>query len=932
MKRNLYNRMTVFAPILLTLVMVQFAITGCNEEDIPFIQVSQEHIDMAADGLKHRVEVQSNVQWTAVSDSDWCKVVGGKGNLKGAFDIVLDSNDKYGKRTATVTVSQVGGMSIAVIVRQMSADLKLDISHSSLEFNKEQDSYQVKVLSNNTWEAISSHSSWCEVSVPTGENPGYVNITVKDNTTSKDRTAKVTISTEGDGKNIMKTIDITQTSLASQLIVSPNQKEVSSKGEVFSVSITATAAWKATSDSDWLTIDKSEGSADDNIQTTVTTNTTSKSRTATLTISTTSTDVAREVRTVTVTQEAEGLEVLAEEVNLNSFGDSIYISVVSSSDFAVRSSSPWCDATVENKEVKVKAGINNTGGDREAIVTVISSLDERLTRTFKVKQPEAKVEFSITPATCTLVYEGETKQLTVNTIGEWELATNELPLWLVVTPTSGTGNATISVTAEKNQFIKERSIDLSFENKLISKSVVVTVQQSKNPSSAIDDYKYLGKGYDAGGEFAVDTYVKAQVLDWNKLDDKGYIADIITASQTDEHRIHEKTLSEYQKSLSHKAGISGNYAGFSASVQGSYSSKTLMSEENEFASFRHITQKQIVKLGEHLSATELKSCMNETASSEINSALTADQVIQKYGTHIIAGFVLGGSLDYTMTADASSMSKQVDWSISVEAGYQSLSGGVKGNYSYEQYESMKTESTNFEEKLVARGGDSQMASLLGTEASRASWLASLSNPSKWVMVDYAGKMLIPIWEFADNATRKTDLEASARKHMQKSLITQVSTHKTLKLKAFEIKYMDTDPGDNTAQVAYRLHATVDRYTQERFGTTYEDEGGSGDVFPKPSGADVVKINHSTKEYKFSIYKPHVLVIDITGKEKDFKGDSDDPFKMSVTFNYDSMKGKWIKEGTTEEYGRGDTFWIDTTSDGVVGKQTLATFHFELSWQ
>lgn len=931
MKKNFYHRTAGFLALCCICAVSLSLFTGCNEEDIPFMEVSEQHVDLASDVLSHRIEVKSNCRWQAASDSDWCKVVGGEGNFKGAFDLVLESNGVFGDRSAKVTVS-AADMSIVIVVRQKSPDLKLMLSHDKLEFNREADSYLVKVACNNVWEASASHS-WCEVTAT--DNPaGHIRISVGENRTGKERNAKVIVSTEGKEGPIMETIDITQTAQQSQLIVSPAEKEVGPGDEDFSISVTATAGWKAIPDCDWLSMDKTAGESDEVIRVEVAANGSAKPRTGTITFSTTSQDTGREVRTVTVIQGVEGFDVLADEVNISGMGETVTISVVSAQDFGVRSSSAWCEAKAKpgEKSVDITAKLNNTGTAREALITVSSLADPAVCKTFKVIQSSVDVAFEITPGTCEAGSEGGTRQISINTTGQWELTTTELPKWLTLTPTSGSGSASLSLTIAKNHFVKDRTFELAFRNTLIDMSAVLTVNQAKNPSSAIDDYKYLGKGYDASGEFATDSYVKAQLLDWNLLVDNGYIADIIVASSTYEHRVYQKTLQEFQKELNHKAGISMNYGGFSAAVQGSYSTKTLTSQENQFASFRHITQKQVVKLGEHLDASDLKKCLSETAAAELNgSAMSAEQIVQKYGTHLIAGFVLGGSLDYTMTADASSLSKEVDWGVAVEAGYQSKSAGVKGNYSYDQYESMKNESTNFEEKLVARGGDSQLASLLGTEQTRAEWLNSLSDPQKWVMVDYAGRMLIPIWEFADAAARKTAIEAAALAHIQKSLIPQTSSHKTLQLQAYELMYMDSDQ-DNQARIAYKMTATVDAYTEETFGVTYTEEGGKGDVYVKPEGAEAVAISHMTKGYKFSIYRPHTLTVKITGKDKDFNLNDDDPFEMTATYNYNTSTGKWTEQGGTTEYDNGSEFWIETTADGKPGGKTQAKFHFRLHWK
>ncbi|MDH6313945.1 hypothetical protein M2137_002737 [Parabacteroides sp. PFB2-10] len=1096
--KNRYLK-TNFTAALLLILSSFFVLNSCVEEDEPVLILSTENIEIDDKSQKETIEVKANGEWSAQSDAEWCRIIRGTGRLHGYFDIMMDDNLTVENRTAVVTVSG-NGVSAALSVRQKAADVSIKLSTDSLQFDKAAEKYYLTILANHEWTAKSS-AEWCVLSAEKGSKSGGVEISVKENTSGKKRSAHLTLSSEANGQSILKTVQITQ--MAGSFEILTEEVTISKAGETVFVPIVSASPFTAQSSHDWCKVSVEEGQVKietglndtgtertavvtvslsgtgnevisktfkvkqtmssfeimvqevtvsqmgetvyvpvtcsytftatssnswckvsvekGQVKVVVGKNDTGSVRTAIVTVTAVSEEGESTSKTFAVIQKLTSFEILTKEVAVNNLGETVFVPVLSSSPFTARSSSDWCQVSVEKSDVKVVAAMNNTDADRVAIVTVTltqaienevasktfkviqlvgtfeisvseillshkgetilvpvnssspfvarSSSDwcqvsvegkevkvvadmntsgaERtaivtvtlgkegessISKSFKVVQAYEEILFQFPQKSYQFKYEGETRQIILSATGDWEIATENLPRWLSVTPSSGKGSQPVTFTAEKNLFIKERRLDILFQNTLTKQNFILTITQDKNPSSAIDDYKYLGMGYDATGEYATDQFVKDAVLDWDKLNNEGYIAPIILASSTYEHKIEGSTLQQYQRDFSHAAGISGNYAGFSASVTGSYSSKTYSSSENKFSSFRHITQKQTVKLGEHLGIDELRNCMSETAKKEINGELNPDQVVLKYGTHVVAGFILGGSLDYTMTADASTMSNEVDWSIAVKAGYESASAGVNASYEYKQYESMKKESTNFEEKLVARGGDSQLASSLGTQSTRSQWLGSLSDPQKWVMVDYAGQKLLSIADFAEEEGRRNELRGAIDKYMEKKQIGQSSSYKEFALHISSVMFMDTDGDTNEndkATINAEIYTTINTFARSRI---WETEG----LEIEPEGKGTTIINEETSTKKLSIHGVNRVTLQIEGKERDtVTGNNPDLFTRTIVLTLDRGGDKWTDEGTGDSYGNGDSIWVNTydpKETDLDKAKVLARFELKLHWQ
>jgi hypothetical protein len=880
---------------------------ACVEKDPEFVSLSEEGLVLLEPGSGQKsVEVRSNAPWVATSDAEWAKITNGNGSHKGAFNIVYDKHHGTDARSANITIT-TREVTQTLTLQQTGVEGEISVSNDSVVFYKEGGNYTVAVVSNTTW-TLSSSSEWCELSSESGTGVGTFSLTAGENLTGHERTATVSLSAVVNGQTILRTIEVSQKSTPSTITVTPAELAINKLAQSANITVVTEVAWDTSIDCDWMTVaEGGSGEGDGQIELSIEANNTDQERTGMLTVFTSDLKLEREVHTVTVMQSPtiDKFDLFFTDVALSPMGETRLIPIDTDVEIVgVRSSTEnndphWCAAELVNGDVQIESVYNDSGVNREAYVTVTVALTngETLDKVFRVSQEYLDFPFEFPASEYLFRYEGETKQILLTAFGDWRLMLNDedIPDWLEIAPKEGNGTMSVSFTAEKNSFIKERTIDLVFATDTAGKTAVITLRQEKNPSSAIDDYMHLGKGYDANGEYAVDNYVRAAVLDWNKLDANGYIADMISPNSTEERTIHSKTASQYQENISGYAGISGGIGGFNASVRTSFSSSALTSKENEFASFRHITKKQSVKLHANLGAAVLREAMTAEAEAEINGATNATEfeaLIMKYGTHVITGFILGGSLDYSMSADISSVKTQVSWSAAVKAGYEFLSASATAEAGYEEYKAMSESSANFEERLIARGGSSQYASGKGDQAAFGSWLASLDDPTKWVMVDYDGSKLIPIWEFMSNG-HETQFETYVKEYIKSGLIPEaVSTHKRLKIQQTHVANT-TDDGDNWAEMRWTTEYWVDdtqlRGTYHTLSVPDENWTGSN-----------IESWDLSAEHDLSELVAHKLYIVFRG----FEGDTtfDDDFWVSATIMYDPVMKVWRHNGNNVASG------------------------------
>lgn len=180
------------------------AIVECQspfEEEV--LEIEEIAITFTPDAAEHKINITSNVAWTAISDAEWCKVSPSEGLKNGSVTISVAENESNIVRTAVVTIKSEG------ITKMISIEQKfgevLDSNLSEMEFDCLSASGEFTVTSNVAW-TIVSDSDWCTVSPNSGSADAKVKVTVSRNITDAVRTARLTLKSD----NLSKTVTVSQ--------------------------------------------------------------------------------------------------------------------------------------------------------------------------------------------------------------------------------------------------------------------------------------------------------------------------------------------------------------------------------------------------------------------------------------------------------------------------------------------------------------------------------------------------------------------------------------------------------------------------------------------------------------------------------------------------------------------------------------------------
>ncbi len=140
-------------------------------------------------------EVNSNLIWTASSNSIWCNVTG-SGNGNGIIVATYQENSSLTSRTDTIIVTAAGVVPVIVTLVQQglnSAILNVSPPYSTVTDLAGDTSFNVS--SDTSW-TCSSDAPWCQV-IPSGYGTGIIQVNYEQNLTQVIRTANILVDDAG---------------------------------------------------------------------------------------------------------------------------------------------------------------------------------------------------------------------------------------------------------------------------------------------------------------------------------------------------------------------------------------------------------------------------------------------------------------------------------------------------------------------------------------------------------------------------------------------------------------------------------------------------------------------------------------------------------------------------------------------------------------
>ncbi|KAH7430363.1 hypothetical protein KP509_09G095600 [Ceratopteris richardii] len=221
-----------------------------------------------------------------------------------------------------------------------------------------------------------------------------------------------------------------------------------------------------------------------------------------------------------------------------------------------------------------------------------------------------------------------------------------------------------------------------------------------------------------------------------------------------------RSIEEFSSSFNSYTQVEGSYIFFSSAISASIGRESAQSLEKEFSMVQDDLQYYTLQLPP---ASNLVSYLQESVRKAIDESTALTQLFDDYGTHYVAGLIMGGSATYTCSTSKTKFQSSVDLKVVAEMSYKQVVGSITAGQSTQYGNEIKSFQENSEIKVDTRGG----APTLGGDA-------YVKDPQAWkdsvernlTFANFLKQGLIGIWNLASTAKRKQELLDHYSKYCQ----------------------------------------------------------------------------------------------------------------------------------------------------------------------
>lgn len=504
------KRLLLFASALLLSVSMFSCSKGADKPD-PQLEVPTTPIEAIAGANDYMIAVKSNGNWLAevvyktTPDSEWITLEGTPGEENGTIIVKVAANTAFEPREAQIKVTMEGLAPVLVPLTQAAASVVFDVDDTPVTATVAGGTYTIDVTSNIAWSAelteIAPEGEWISIAGETGTGNGQITVTVLENETNVNRTAKVVVSAEGE-----EPFEVTVQQNAGDLVFNLSKTElhdIPAVGETYTIEVTSNAAWTLEKQPGraWVSLDKTSGSGNGSFTVTVAETEEMTGREATIT----ATPEGGTAMTITVKQSGKpavlafGPKFVAKmPLTIIASGGYVQGDIDANIEWKLTSSEAWltcspATGTGYTDQVYLLKYSANPGFTPLTTTVTLSAVDESLgvtpvtvevTQAAKVAQLAfqefEKLTFPAEPGDNDAIWMYVLSNL------DWKLTASES--WLVLPLTSGTNSNGGNITATANTTTATRTATLTLEATTVGANVApvtVTFTQAGKPVQGV---------------------------------------------------------------------------------------------------------------------------------------------------------------------------------------------------------------------------------------------------------------------------------------------------------------------------------------------------------------------------------------------------------------------------------------------------------------
>lgn len=316
----------------------------------------------------------------------------------------------------------------------------------------------------------------------------------------------------------------------------------------------------------------------------------------------------------------------------------------------------------------------------------------------------------------------------------------------------------------------------TFENKLPNKGSSLSMGPGmRTPGDGLWDV--LGYGYDVTGEYANPNAVRYMVVDVTALKAAEPNRAIMDPSHFSYGNLNAgSNAEEYTKGLSGSTTATFGFSIFGATIKANFADSTAFSSKYAYASYDHIIQKKALKF-----SADDSMLMNYLSPAFVNDLANSsvENIVKRYGTHILSNIVLGAKLQVFYRMETTSQ----DRIKAVRAGLDMpLKGvfGISANINSNQTDKQQNFAETFQYKTV--GGNSSIT-LIGsvslpspgqqnpgyTNIPISTWTSSVTDENAQ-LIDLKTNGLIPLYDLISDPAKKLAVKNYITQYLAGNLV------------------------------------------------------------------------------------------------------------------------------------------------------------------
>ncbi|MCL2737061.1 MAG: hypothetical protein FWD75_10635 [Propionibacteriaceae bacterium] len=452
----------------------QYALVATAPSVVPELTVARTSWDVGTGGpATVAIPVSSNTAWTVSSNVSWLStsVIGGAGG--GVVTASASVNGLEG-RTGTLTFTSSGKSPVVtrtVTVNQpMRPVVWSGLGRQWTVTSAAAESASCWIGGDTTWR-VSSDQPWLSAT-PSSGSPGQpLTCAVMANPGASPRSGVLTFTTTSGLPQVSRTVEVWQpgTAVAPSVTTEIPQWWVpSSIPTTASMTVTATAAWTASSNVPWLTVSPSSGAGTGDVVLSASANTASSSRSGVVTFTTTS-GSPKATWSLPVTQPGMMPGWLTLDtvwwVAPSAASETTLVAVSSNHAWQATPDHPWVTVSpasgVGNGVVAVTAAASGIADSRSATVTFTTVTGSpQVTKGLTLTQPGVDTRLEVDKTSWSVSSSAAVTSVAVSSNTSWTVTSDQS--WVSVATPSGSGDSTLSVTAAENETVSSRTATLTF--------------------------------------------------------------------------------------------------------------------------------------------------------------------------------------------------------------------------------------------------------------------------------------------------------------------------------------------------------------------------------------------------------------------------------------------------------------------------------------